>query len=127
MLQIDLNGLISLSWFSENYIFFVLLLIVIVTLGIVFLSPKKQPEEAVDMDLVKETISCFGGYDNIAAVSVEGSRTKIAVKDLQKCELESLKKIGATGIFVTGNQIKLVLPFSSDVIVKEFNSRKLED
>jgi phosphotransferase system IIB component len=123
-MQLILNiYFISSSWLKQNYWWLLLVLLVIVALAIKLLTGSKKVK-TVDMadELITEIIDYFGGTSNLKSASKDGSRLRITVVDVKKCQLEEIKNLGATGVFVTGNQVKLMFPFPVEKLVEKINS-----
>ncbi len=127
MTHIMINCFLSSSWFATNYWWIVLVVLIILVAIIIYIyKPKKIQTKLLDNEIINKTISLFGGLDNIKSVSKDGSRLNFTVNDLNKCQLEEIKGLGATGIFIKGNQIKLVLPFPTDQLLEMVNSERTE-
>jgi phosphotransferase system IIB component len=119
--------LLSSSWFTRNYWWLLLIVIAILAVLIVFFSkPKKVDDNEIDEEFVEKVITGFGGLDNLVSVSKDGSRLKFTVADVEKCQLENIKALGAAGVFVSGKQIKFLFPFPSDALLERINSKKTE-
>jgi len=112
-----------LDWLNDNYWWPVILCVLIVAIGfyfIFFYKPKPKQAELLEEEILA-IINLFGGKDNIVNVSKNGSRFLFELKKVEKCDLEGIKGLGCTGIFVSGMQIKLIFPFNADAIIEKFN------
>lgn len=118
-----LSGLAFIDWLNDNYwwpvILFSIILLVIVRL--VAVKPKAKPE-IDDSKIIEEIINNIGGYKNIIAISNEGRRIKFQVKDIGLVDTDLFKSMGATGVFISGNNVKMALPFDVNEIVNKINS-----
>jgi len=70
---------------------------------------KKEHLPVMSPDEVNAFILTLGGKDNIKQVKIDGNRLRFELVSLKHCDYEGLKKLGAAGIFVSGNQVKLML------------------
>lgn len=68
--------------------------------------------------LIQSLIAQFGGLTNILKANIVGNRVSVTVKNPRLAQLEALKEAGALGIFVSGNQIKLMFPFDASMLVE---------
>ncbi len=112
-----------LDWLNKNFWWPVILCVLIVLIGFYFIyvhkpKPKLKPLSEEEISLI---INLFGGEANIKGVSKEGSRYSFILKNVEKCNLEKIKDLGATGVFVSGNAVKLIFPFNGDVIMNKFS------
>ncbi|MGE4378540.1 MAG: hypothetical protein AB7E16_01350 [Candidatus Izemoplasmatales bacterium] len=118
-----LSRLAFIDWLNDNYwwpvILFSIILLVIVRL--VAVKPKAKPE-IDDSKIIEEIINNIGGYKNIIAISNEGRRIKFQVKDISLVDTDLFKSMGATGVFISGNNVKMALPFDVNEIVNKLNS-----
>jgi phosphotransferase system IIB component len=118
-----LSRLAFIDWLNDNYwwpvILFSIILLVIVRL--VAVKPKAKPE-IDDSKIIEEIINNIGGYKNIIAISNEGRRIKFQVKDIGLVDTDLFKSMGATGVFISGNNVKMALPFDVNEIVNKINS-----
>ncbi|MGD9963765.1 MAG: hypothetical protein AB7S96_00240 [Candidatus Izemoplasmatales bacterium] len=118
-----LSRLAFIDWLNDNYwwpvILFSIILLVIVRL--VAVKPKAKPE-IDDSKIIEEIINNIGGYKNIIAISNEGRRIKFQVKDISLVDTDLFKSMGATGVFISGNNVKMALPFDVNEIVNKINS-----
>ena len=118
-----LSRLAFIDWLNDNYwwpvILFSIILLVIVRL--VAVKPKAKPE-IDDSKIIEEIINNIGGYKNIIAISNEGRRIKFQVKDISLVDTDLFKSMGAIGVFISGNNVKMALPFDVNEIVNKINS-----
>lgn len=91
---------------------------------IILLRRKKRGHRiTINDEFINKLISLLGNKDNINDVSVDNGRLKIAVNDLDLVDLEGIKAIATSGVFVTGNIIKTLFRLDSQTIKKEMDSR----
>ncbi len=110
-----------LDWLNKNYWWPVILCVLIVAVGfyfIYFYKPKPKLK-ALSKEEVIVIENLFGGKDNIEAISKDGSRFSFTLKKVEECNLEGIKSLGCTGIFVSGMIVKLIFPFEADILLEE--------
>ena len=94
---------------------------------IIFFSLKnkkgKQPRIKLNDEFITNLINLLGEKDNIGDVNVDNGRLKITVNDLDKANLEGIKQIATSGVFVTGSTIKTLFRLDSLTIKKEIEAR----
>ncbi|MFA5036820.1 MAG: hypothetical protein WC479_06560 [Candidatus Izemoplasmatales bacterium] len=92
---------------------------------ILFFSLRAQRRRIMDKPLDTEIITGFirnlGGIANIQQASQDGARLKFNVIDIEKCNLDAIRDLGALGIFVTGNTIKLMYPGNAMSVIDGIN------
>ena len=72
---------------------------------------------------INNLLSLLGEKDNINQINVDNGRLKITVNDLDKVNLEGIKAVATSGVFVTGNIIKTLFRLDSETIQKALNAR----
>lgn len=95
-----------------------ILLIVAIILFIV-LKKKNNGHVKVDNEFITNIISFLGGKDNINSVNVDNARLKVGVNDLTKVDSNSLHSLSEKGVFITGNNVKMMFKYDSKTIMKE--------
>jgi len=105
---------------NPGQIFGIVLGIVVVVAGLIvlLLTRKGKNKVVVDEQLVNNMISFLGGKENISSYQQEAGRVKFEVIDLAKVDLESLKTISTKGVFITGNNVKTLFKYDSNVVIK---------
>ena len=100
-------------------------LILYLTCGFRFKREKKSTIEhvVVDEEFMNDLLNGLGQSSNIENVSVDNGRLKFRVKDLDLLNPDLLKKISTSGVFITGNNVKLLFKYDSNVILEELNRR----
>ena len=115
-------SLTIIDWLNENYWWPVILFLVaiIVVVKIMLMQPKtKNGKDGIVY--ADDIIKFLGGLDNVIKASVDGSRVKFQVREIEVVNLEGFKEIGATGIFISGTNVKMVLPFDAQQVVNKIN------
>ncbi len=102
----------------------VLLVVAIIFFIIVKTKKKgKQPRIKLNDEFITNLLSLLGEKENVSDVKVDNGRLKITVNDLDKANLEGIKEIATSGVFVTGTTIKTLFRLDSATIKKELDSR----
>lgn len=98
----------------------VAIIIAIAIAGIIVLlcTKKSKNKIVVDETLINNMIAFLGGKENIKDYSKENARVKFLVNSVESVDLESLKTISEKGIFITGNNVKTLFKYDSDLIIK---------
>lgn len=111
------------NWLNENFWWPVILFIVavIIIVRIALLKPQKKGE--VDGTyLIDEILRNLGGIENLTDINLDGSRLKFSLKEIELTNLQAFKEIGATGVFISGKNVKMVLPYNMENIVVKIKS-----
>jgi len=127
MMNLWTNNLTSIL---ENYWWIGILVvaaIVLTILGVLKSKPKGRTQEAVADEHILDYIQCFGGMQNIQAAELGGRRLKIKCYQIELLDIDRFKLLGATGIFISGSVVKMVLPYNMQKLVDYINDKKLED
>ncbi len=101
----------------------VIALILIILLVFFLKKGKKHKKIKVDEEFINNLISLLGSEKNIKNVLVDNGRLKIEVNDLETVNLEGIKSISETGLFVTGNIIKVLFKHDSFLIKSILDKR----
>lgn len=113
-----------LEWLNDNYWWPVILCVLIVLVGLYFIflyKPKIKTQELNEEEILA-IMNLFGSMGNIDNISKNGSRFKFTLKKVEECNIEGLKDLGCTGIFISGSQVKLIFPFDADILLEKINS-----
>ena len=62
----------------------------------------------VDEEFISSMLHGLGELANINSVSVDNGRVKFSVKDLDLLVADELKALSTSGVFITGNNVKLL-------------------
>ena len=97
----------------------VAILVAVLIAGIIVLfCTKKSKNKIVADEIINNMITFLGGKDNIKSYSKENARVKFLVNSVDSVDLESLKTISEKGVFITGNNIKTLFKYDSELIIK---------
>ncbi len=92
--------------------------IVLIIVFVVLKRNNKPKHIKVDDEFTNNLINLLGGKDNIEEVTVDNGRLKFQVANLDTVDLEGIKTIATSGVFVTGNIIKTLFKLDSQIIKK---------
>ena len=105
----------------------------IVLLGLIFyltcgLRSKREKKTIIehviiDEEFMSDLIRGLGDITNIECVNIDNGRLKFKILDLDILDAELLKKLSTSGVFITGNNVKLLFKYDSDAILSELNKR----
>ncbi|MGM9971011.1 MAG: PTS transporter subunit EIIB [Anaeroplasmataceae bacterium] len=96
---------------------------IIITLLVFFLPKKKDKKIKVDAQFIENIINHLGGNNNIHSVTVDNARLKLEVSDVKKVDGNALKEMSGQGVFITGNNVKVLFKYDSKTIKKEIEKR----
>ncbi|MBR6071625.1 MAG: hypothetical protein IKP77_02185 [Acholeplasmatales bacterium] len=91
-----------------------------------FIITKKKnstPKIKIDDEFITTLIMYLGTLTNIKSVGVDNGRLKIEVNDLDVADLKAIQTMTTSGVFVTGNNIKLLFKYDSETIKKAIENR----
>lgn len=112
---------------SQKYLFIALAIVVfVIVVGIVvtiILKKKNNGHVRVDDLFIENIITYLGNKDNIEDVLVDNARLKVCVKDVDKIDGEKLHTLSEKGVFISGNNVKLLFKYDSQLIKKEILKR----
>ncbi len=121
--HINTIDLAIIDWLNENFWWPVILFIVALFIIIkIFLLKPQRPEKVDGSYLTDEILKSLGGIGNLTDISLDGSRLKFTLKEVDLITLETFKEMGATGVFISGKNVKMVLPYNMEKIVKIIKS-----
>ena len=100
----------------KNILPYLLLAVLIVTTLLFFKGLKSEIHDMDYNEFINNLIDLLGGIKNIEDVKVDNGRLKLAVLDLEKVNLNGIKEIATSGVFVTGNNIKTLFKLDSQLI-----------
>lgn len=90
-----------------------------------FRKKEAKPGErvVVDEEFITTMLHGLGELNNINSVSVDNGRVKFSVKDLELLVTDELKALSTSGVFITGNNVKLLFKYDSNTIVSALEER----
>jgi phosphotransferase system IIB component len=77
----------------------------------------------VDEKFILDLLNGLGNDSNIKEVGIDNGRLKFKVSDLDLLNTETLKSLSTSGVFITGNNVKLLFKYDSKVILDELVKR----
>ena len=123
-------NLLNLSTWLQDYFWLIIIvavvLIAIATYLIYHRKPKKIKQIPVEDEKIQSFVECYGGLENIDFIELDGRRLKLQLNQIDLVDIERFKSLGATGIFISGNQVKMVLPYDMQKLVDYILFKKME-
>jgi phosphotransferase system IIB component len=116
--------------FIVRYFWIVALILVFITVLVVYLvyfKVKKGEIIPMSEEAIAYVINHLGGMENIIGAGIDGGRLRFIVKQLNRCDLVAIKDLGALGVFVAGNTIKLMFPFDATALIEKINEGRKGD
>lgn len=95
------------------------LVLIVAIIVIVLLKKKNKDHVKVDNQFIENIISYLGGKENITNIGVDNARLKVSVNDLSVVNTDNLGSLCERGVFITGNNIKMMFKYDSHTIKKE--------
>lgn len=77
----------------------------------------------VDDKFINDLLNYLGGNSNLESSETENGRLIIKVKDLDIVNLDGIKSLATSGVFVTGNTIKTLFRLDSKIICDALEKR----
>ena len=90
---------------------------------LLFKGKKKETKVKIDNEFIDNLIALLGDIKNIKGVDLVNGRVKIEVNDLDLVKLDEIKELASSGFFVTGNVIKILFKYDSELVKKSIESR----
>lgn len=98
---------------------------IVCILLLIFMLKKKKPHRIkLDQNFIQMLVTALGGIENIMDTDVENGRLKVTVSDLELTNLEEIKKMGSSGVFITKNVIKMLFSYDAVLIHKSLQQLK---
>lgn len=114
---------IDFSKYWYIFLIIIVLVVLIIVLSLIIVLKKKNKKIKVDDNFINNLINLLGGINNIKNVDVENGRLKIKILVIDDANLNGLKELSTSGVFITGNYIKLLFKTDSQAIKKELDKR----
>jgi phosphotransferase system IIB component len=113
-----------LNWFKYNFWWLLIVFVLLLCAYLIFRLQKKPVRvisKPIEDELIDEFIDCYGGMKNINHADIDGRRLKVNLVNVKAVDIERFKMLGATGIFISGDNIKMVLPYDMNKLVQKIN------
>lgn len=117
-----LNQLTQAQWWM---VAFAIIFATIILLFIIFtlFSKKTKPQHVnIDKNFIEKFFIGIGGKENIIESSIDNGRLKFKVANLKLLQSEVLKEIAQSGVFITGNNVKLLFKYDAQDVLKCINN-----
>ena len=98
-------------------------IIIIVVLLIIAVAIVKSNKKDLKIEINK-LVDYLGGKDNIISTEVNMSRFKVTLKDVTKVNKDGILKLGARGMVVIDNQLKIILGNNAKQLKKYIDDLK---
>lgn len=99
----------------------ILLLGLVIALVLIFKNKNKKIK--VDSSFIDNILKHLGGASNLLATEVENGRLRLKVNDLDIVNFEGLKSMSESGVFVTGDCVKILFKTDSKLIKEELDKK----
>ena len=97
-------------------------IIIVIVFIIILLAVLKSTRKDARLEINK-LIEYLGGKDNIKTLSIDNGRVKFNLLDLDLLNQEAIKEVSNSGAFITGNNVKLLFKYDSELIVETLKNR----
>ncbi len=101
----------------------VCILIAVIAIIVRVRVKRNKHKVKIDDSFINNLMSILGGKENISSVEVDNARLKFQLHNVKSPNYEELKKIATQGVFITGNFVKVLFKFDSNLIKKEIEGR----
>ena len=128
---------ILLTTVETWFLYIGIVLGVILALGLIFfltcgLRSKREKKEKierviVDEEFINAMLNGLGSIENISCVSIDNGRIKFKVNDLDVIKPDELKTLSTSGVFITGNNVKLLFKYDSKDILNLLVERGVKE
>jgi phosphotransferase system IIB component len=122
-----LYGRFSAAFPFDQWWFWVAAVLFSLAVGIAvffLIRPKKAIRRPIEDATIQTLIAHLGGIANVTEADKDGARLRFTVRSVEACNLGALRDHGAMGVFVSGNNVKFMLPSESDRLVETIRSAK---
>ena len=99
--------------------------VLVILIGLLIYFKKfKKSKTVINDEYINELILAFGGISNIKEVSTEnGGRVAIKVLDLDLLQMDQIKSLATSGVFITGNVVKTLFREDSQFVKEAIEKR----
>jgi len=105
----------------------ILALILFLTCGFRFKRKNFGNKVVIDESYINMLIEALGGFDNINGVSLDNGRVKFIINDLDKIVDDKLKELSSSGVFVSGNNLKMLFRYESVNVVNSLKAKGIKE
>lgn len=108
-----------------HWVCFSLIIALIIVGTIILIVKANNPKKVrIDQEFIRTLVGYLGEINNILDVKVDNGRVKFLVEDLEKVSFDDIKKISTAGVFITGNNIKMLFQYDAETIKKAIINEK---
>ncbi len=92
----------------------------ILILATVLITMKRKGSKKIKVDdaFIAELLKCLGGRENLCSAKFTNGRVNFELEDVEKADLNALKELSTTGVFVTNQTVKMLFTYDSGLICK---------
>jgi phosphotransferase system IIB component len=118
---------LGVAWLDElvKNLWWLIIITVVFIVFIIYITYFRKSKAKVPVmseEAMALVVTSFGGPANLIGSTKDGARLSFKVKNIRICDLDVVKQLGALGIFVGGNTIKLMFPFEAEALVNHINN-----
>lgn len=118
---------LGVAWLDELvknlwWLIIVTVVFIVFIIYITYFRKSKAKIPVMSEEAIALVVTSLGGPANLIGSSMDGARLSFKVKNIRICDLDAIKQLGALGIFVGGNTIKLMFPFEAGALVDQINN-----
>ena len=77
----------------------------------------------IDEEFINNLILYLGGLENITSLTSDNGRVKFTVNSLDQVNGDGLKSLSTNGVFITGNNVKLLFKYDSLDVINNLKER----
>ncbi|HEY8364855.1 MAG TPA: PTS transporter subunit EIIB [Haloplasmataceae bacterium] len=96
-------------YFGSIILLYILYFISLFLYDNTFIKKQQKVKVNVNEEIVQSFLDSLGGKDNILSLSYAYSRLKVELNDISKVNLDNIKSLGASGVFVAGNKLQAII------------------
>ena len=105
---------------------------VILILGVVLFllfglrKKRENPQIKIDLEFINALLLGLGGKENIKELANDNGRVKFLVSDLDLLNTEKLKELAKSGVFISGNNVKLLFKYEALEVIQMLKEAGIE-
>jgi glucose-like phosphotransferase system IIB component len=96
-------------YFGSIIVLYLLYFISLYMYDVYFVRSQQEKKVVVNNEVAQNFLQLLGGKDNIISVTYEHSRLKVELKNIKIVQLDAIKSLGASGVFIAGNKLQAVI------------------
>lgn len=100
-----------------------LAIVLLLSIVIILVLKNKNKKIRVDSSFIDNILNYLGGVNNLLSTEVENGRLRLKVNDLDVVNFDGLKSMTESGVFVTGDCVKILFKTDSKLIKEELDKK----